>query len=186
MSATIVQPPSTYLSSQNRKTVLILEAQVYLHTTVTNNRLPLGRRNPSLIDAAFGAASVTLVALTWVIQLSFLPTYFVPRERPKQSFIGERELFPLGQEHSLRVFGVAGFEGFEDGRVGEGGDVAESPPGGDVAQEPPHDLPAAGFGQVGGKNNALGAGEGAGLLHHVFFQLVHQLGVLLRPVPRAL
>src|SRR3972149_2248580 len=65
----------------------------------------------------------------------------------------------------LRIFGVAGLEGFEHGGVGEGGDVAESPAGGDVAQEPPHNLSAAGLGQVGGENDALGPGQRADFFH---------------------
>jgi hypothetical protein len=38
-----------------------------------------------------------------------------------------------------------------------------------------HDLAAAGLGEVAGEEDGVGAGDGAGLLHHVLAQLALQL-----------
>src|SRR5437879_1499197 len=70
---------------------------------------------------------------------------------------------------------VLRLEAGDHGRIGEGGGVAEGAPLGDVAEEPAHDLAAARLREVGGKDDVIGAGEGADLLHHVRLQFVAEL-----------
>ena len=61
-----------------------------------------------------------------------------------------------------------------DGWIGQRRGVAERLAFGDVAQQAPHDLAGSRLRQIRGKDDVVGPGDGADLLHDVLLELVDQ------------